>query len=508
MMSSRSKLMGTVKSLGRRREAKTWFSLWMLAAMSLGSRAATAQGLKDEFTVQRFNPAPGPRNFITTRSVRSDGEMAFGLGLMANYAFEPFTVRTCTSQDGTCDAAEQIREVPVVENLVSGDLMGTLTPIAPLQLALRVPVTWVKGQGIRADGSADPDGLSAVGVGDAELEGKLRVYGDLKTPTALGAALFVTAPFGTATSKGNYIGDSTVTLGGRAIFDGLAGPLSFAVNVGGAWRGGGTVGSTDLGPEFRYGAGVGYKISPILRLVLDAFGSSNFSSDSGANALEADLAAQIQPLDSPVVVSAGGGAGIGKGIGVPAVRALLGVTIVLERKDRDNDGLFDDQDQCPTEAEDRDGYEDGDGCPDRDNDLDTILDEADKCPLEPEDADGFEDTDGCPEPDNDKDGIVDTSDRCPLEPETKNNYRDEDGCPDVSDTDQDGVPDPQDQCPNDVEDTDGFNDTDGCPDPDNDNDGVPDIQDECLDEPETVNGFEDEDGCPDEAPEPPKRRRR
>ena len=47
-----------------------------------------------------------------------------------------------------------------------------------------------------------------------------------------------------------------------------------------------------------------------------------------------------------------------------------------------------------------------------------------------EDFDGFEDTDGCPELDNDKDGIVDANDQCPNVAENFNNYQDTDGCPD------------------------------------------------------------------------------
>jgi outer membrane protein OmpA-like peptidoglycan-associated protein len=39
-------------------------------------------------------------------------------------------------------------------------------------------------------------------------------------------------------------------------------------------------------------------------------------------------------------------------------------------------------DRCPTSAEDRDGYQDDDGCPDLDNDLDGIADAQDRCPLE------------------------------------------------------------------------------------------------------------------------------
>ena len=65
-----------------------------------------------------------------------------------------------------------------------------------------------------------------------------------------------------------------------------------------------------------------------------------------------------------------------------------------------------------------------------DRDGDGIPDDIDKCPNEPEDKDGFEDEDGCPDPDNDKDGIPDAVDKCPNEPETVNGVDDEDGCPD------------------------------------------------------------------------------
>ena len=65
-----------------------------------------------------------------------------------------------------------------------------------------------------------------------------------------------------------------------------------------------------------------------------------------------------------------------------------------------------------------------------DLDKDGIADNIDKCPSVPEDKDGFQDEDGCPDPDNDKDGIFDINDKCPNKPENKNGYMDEDGCPD------------------------------------------------------------------------------
>ena len=131
-----------------------------------------------------------------------------------------------------------------------------------------------------------------------------------------------------------------------------------------------------------------------------------------------------------------------------------------------------------------------------DRDGDGIPDSRDACPDEPEDKDGFQDEDGCPDLDNDGDGIPDAQDKCPDDPEDKDGFQDADGCPD-RDNDNDGVPDAVDKCPNDPEDKDGFQDDDGCPDMDNDGDGIPDDKDKCPNDPETVNGFQDEDGCPD-----------
>ena len=169
--------------------------------------------------------------------------------------------------------------------------------------------------------------------------------------------------------------------------------------------------------------------------------------------------------------------------------------------DPDGDGVTGSDDKCPNEAEDKDGFEDTDGCPDLDNDGDKIPDSKDKCPDEAENLNGLADTDGCPDKDTDGDSIPDDVDKCPKRKEDKDGFEDTDGCPEF-DNDGDGIADNRDKCPNEAEDKDGFDDLDGCPDKDNDNDGVPDAQDRCRDEPETVNGFRDADGCPDVVPKP------
>lgn len=127
--------------------------------------------------------------------------------------------------------------------------------------------------------------------------------------------------------------------------------------------------------------------------------------------------------------------------------------------DKDHDFICADVDKCPLQAEDFDGIEDSDGCPeDQDSDMDGILDSKDQCVVDAEDKDGYQDEDGCPDFDNDLDTVLDVVDACPLEPEDPDGYEDSDGCPD-DDNDSDKILDIDDECPN----TAGVESEKGCP---------------------------------------------
>jgi len=179
---------------------------------------------------------------------------------------------------------------------------------------------------------------------------------------------------------------------------------------------------------------------------------------------------------------AGVDAALVPGIGTAPLRATLALQWAPRKHDADDDGVRDEDDECPEEGlkEDIDGYQDDDGCPDWDNDDDGVPDDDDRCAMAKEDVDGFLDADGCPDPDNDEDGIVDVDDHCPDVPGIASSDLTQRGCPD-RDPDRDGVQDDADQCPNDKEDKDGHQDADGCPDPDNDGDGFADADDACPD---------------------------
>ncbi len=126
--------------------------------------------------------------------------------------------------------------------------------------------------------------------------------------------------------------------------------------------------------------------------------------------------------------------GIGGNIGKEKVYKPLVTTPALPvKKDKDNDGVEDDVDNCPDVA----GLASLQGCPDADGD--GIADGKDKCPS----VKGLAKYNGCPVPDTDGDGINDENDKCPL---VKGLAR-YNGCP-VPDTDGDGVNDEVDKCPN------------------------------------------------------------
>lgn len=226
------------------------------------------------------------------------------------------------------------------------------------------------------------------------------------------------------------------------------------------------------------GVGTSLRVLEPLDLVAETYQSILVTGDSDSKQkISSEVIGGIKLfLDGKSFLMIGGGAGYLPGFQSATARGVVGFVFEPSIGDRDGDGIKDDEDDCPDQPEDFDGFQDTRadsppgqyGCPDPDNDGDGILDVDDACPNNPEDMDGDEDQDGCPESrdgDRDGDGILDSRDKCPDDPEDKDGFEDKDGCPDP-DNDKDGIPDVKDACPNDPEDFDGDEDEDGCPEPD------------------------------------------
>jgi hypothetical protein len=497
------------------------------AGLLVSGRAHAQVPFAKTIDTNLFQPAIGPHNFITIDGADVPEHKRLSFGLTLNYQRRPYTLYTTGTQTGTAH---------LVDNQFVGEIDAAIGLFDRFQFGIGVPYTLLlNGDAADAMGVATGGRLHENGIGDLRIEGKaqLATLGD-DDQYSFAAVGGVTVPTSKAVTDAAYLGDKSVTGRIKAIGMVSLGKVRAAANLGLLFRGTSYSFATQMGHQMLYGAAASYEFEHRIEVMLELFGRSGVTQFdkfyTDVNPFEVDVSGRWG-VTSMVSVYAGGGKGLGTGIGAPELRLFAGAQFNPDFRDRDHDGVYDVDDKCPDQPEDRDGFQDDDGCPDLDNDNDGIPDATDKCPNDPEDLDQFEDEDGCPDPDNDKDGIPDindacpnaaedhkgkrpndgcpssaedsdgdgvpdTIDKCPDDPEDRDGFQDDDGCPDL-DNDNDGIPDNFDSCPNDAEDPDGFEDDDGCPDPDNDKDGFPDAEDKCPNKPETLNGNKDDDGCPD-----------
>src|SRR5450631_2226741 len=475
------------------------YLLLVLLAPARTARAQTSVAPQDNsIDAQLFQPAIGPQNFLTVEGADVPEHKRLSFGLTLNYQQRPYTIFTQTPNGSG--------ETHVIANQLTSELDAAIGLFGRYQVGIGIPFTlYLDGDEVNAMGMPANLHLVETGIGDIRLQGKahLATLGS-EDQYDLGLSAGLTLPTGHTGGRA-YLGDKTVT--GRIVAIGTIdfGPVRAGGNLGILIRETSNSFATDLGPQLLYGAAADYAIGKKTNLILELAGRSGLNQFAqfynDVNPFEVDLAGR-RAINGMWSLTGGVGRGLGNGVGAPDLRLFAMVAFNPDFRDRDHDGIYDTEDRCPDQPEDRDGFQDEDGCPDPDNDGDGIPDVKDKCPNQAEDIDEFQDEDGCPDPDNDGDGIPDINDACPNAPEDHKGKRPNDGCPSTTeDSDGDGIPDGVDKCPDEPEDKDGFQDDDGCPDPDNDKDGIPDAVDKCPLQPETLNGIKDDDGCPDPGPE-------
>ena len=465
-----------------------------------------------DLSLDTFRPAIDSRGYLTLNASQPLGhkEVSFGLGSLA------WGHKLLRFEEGT--NTYEVKDV-ITATLVAA--FGFHVGPAELEIAASVPLSILSGDrgpdeiGAPGDPNDDRDyKLDGQGLGNIGLHLKTRFIKSSRPPhVGLGVIASVFLPTTDPTER--FIGEAKLNSQIIGILDkefGRRGQLRLAINAGIRFRP--TTTFTDMGDmgapptnqtieasaEVPIGFAAAYAISPQkFDIVAEVFGAVPLGDNENYQPLEAIGGIKVY-LARNSFLSLGAGRGLMPAKGAnPDARAFIGIVFEPNLGDRDGDGIKDDIDKCPDEPEDRDRFEDEDGCPEPDNDRDGIIDELDKCPVVPEDRDDFQDEDGCPEGnpnDRDSDGIIDNLDKCPDDPEDFDNFEDEDGCPDL-DNDQDKILDVDDLCPNDPEDYDNFEDEDGCPDEDNDKDRITDKLDKCPNDKEAYNNFEDDDGCPD-----------
>ncbi len=313
----------------------------------------------------------------------------------------------------------------VIDGLSTVDLRLTLGLPAGFELSTLLPVQVMTAGG--------PAAVSGAGIGDWSVSVKWLALDPSAWPVGLSGRAELFLPTGDRDRLG---GDGGIGGALGVAVDRALGPVLLAANFGARVRDGShTFEGTSIGQQLTYGAVADWEIIEDLHVAGEVFGALGISRGSGASPLEAIGSARYRV--GPVLFAAGGGAGLNDALGAPAWRVFGAIGVSIEptndlESDRDGDGIIDIRDGCIDLPEDRDGFQDNDGCPDPDNDEDGIPDVKDACMFVAEDLDGFQDEDGCPDTDDDGDGIVNQADSCPRQPETFNRFQDEDGCPDTA----------------------------------------------------------------------------
>jgi hypothetical protein len=520
-----------------------------LALALVAASSVARAGDPPSLDTRGFRAPQDPKSGLYYEPADSADTGEWAASVWLSYQYRPITLRSATTHDVVFD---------VVSHQLMSDIAMGFGVAHRLTLGFDMPVLIYQNGDAPTPASVAVLGASGVpnqALGDLALNGKLTILRPSNgTAGGFGLALHqrFTLPTG---DESSYLGEGAITSETRFLgeFDLIAASVHAAAGL--KFRAeqerfacspAPTDGTDDpcrtrFGHEIPFGLGLAFRPQALgiddkgkWTWFLETFGHlpmSPYAPFSNAALSSAHLALGARyAAFRDVTLLAAVDTSLTSGVGESPIRGTLSVAWAPRVHDMDGDGVDDDADQCKEDPEDRDGFQDADGCRETDNDEDGVPDEQDKCPTAKEDEDGFQDEDGCPDPDNDKDNIPDVEDKCPNEagPRHPEDPK-KDGCP-IKDRDGDGIDDPQDKCPDQAEDKDGFEDADGCPDPDNDKDGIPDAldacpnvkgvaaedpkengcpdldpdhdtilgaADKCPDQPETFNGFEDADGCPD-----------
>ena len=416
--------------------------------------------------LQQFRPAPGPADYLTVFGTGVARHLDWNAGLYLNYANAPLRLSSMTNPEAQVVDFQSGADVIAVLGLYDFAEIGLVLP-AIVSQDTEDPTPLVPG---------DPDaGIDSFALADPRLTTKFEILGLLDDGFGLALANVFYLPLGDTEA---FSGDGSFGLEARLVGEYMLpfGGIRLAGNTGFRYRAEGRfIREAWIGNEILWGVG---SIIPLweerLDLILETNGAiaagKGESTSVDETAIPAEFLGGLRIAVTPEwTLSTIYGRGLADGYGSPDHRVVIGIgrQWVSGGKwnwDYDFDGFVGEDDLCPREREDRDGFRDEDGCPDPDNDEDGIPDERDKCPDSGDDETAFA-----------------------IGP---------DGCPD-NDSDGDHVPNDRDKCPDDPEDYDRFEDEDGCPDIDNDNDDIFDVNDSCPDSAETYNGIADEDGCPE-----------
>lgn len=369
-----------------------------LALWSTSSLADTAPSID----VRTWAPSVDPGASVVLEPPGSPGPWAFAAGAWSYYDRDSVVLRS--------PATGGIVSRPLA-NEVGLDLVASLGLGARGEVGARIPtLLYEQGSAGLSSSTVSSGAVPTAALGDLALAGKETLVANDQGGFGLAALGLATFPTGSRTSFASERG-ATVAL--RLLADVSTRVISVQGSVGYVLRTS-HVAWPALGPTF--GDSIPWTIGVLFRPhVVPLLDPGNRQTWEAAlhGSLPAGPASPFAAEGSalrPALLSISDRIGVGhyqdaffilgvdvgldRAVGVPAARALAGIGFRFGNHDEDGDGIRDDVDQCPRLAEDRDGFEDSDGCPEVDNDDDGIIDALDAC----------RDVPGVPSPDPRKNG--------------------------------------------------------------------------------------------------------
>ncbi|HKU40113.1 MAG TPA: hypothetical protein VJR89_18265 [Polyangiales bacterium] len=334
--------------------------------------------------MQRFKPALDDAGFLGLDGTRTPPPYGFAFTLFLDLAFNPVEFEL----DGESFAA--------IEQRIVTHLAAEMGLFGRWAVALRLPlILHQQGETVAA---LDEAKLDAFAVADPEVALRYRFLGvsmvDRDAPRdgpGLALQLSASVPVGTEDA---YAGEGAARVEAALLGDFQLLGAGAGASLG--WRHHfRDAGESEVPPgdEFTFAAALKLPLPPLPEVipVLEFRGATAFKADT--TALELALGANVNLGD--VMLTLAGSVGLSDGYGTPDGRVVLGARWTPTESDKDGDHIDDSHDQCPYLAEDLDGFNDSDGCPDPDNDNDLVPDLDDRCPTEQAEEGRDEDEDGC-----------------------------------------------------------------------------------------------------------------